>query len=87
MSLTEESNIFMATKILQHVAAMLIVLSPDLSGDLNSIVTGIVYLSLNFFISHAYLIMRSLIFLLYRFLAGLVAMGSMESSFELQSDK
>ena len=57
MSLTEESKIFVATKILHWITAMLIVLSPDVSGELNSIVTGVVYLSFTNFIYDACLIM------------------------------
>ena len=44
--LRDESRIFIAAKILQWMYAMFIVLLPDLRGELNSTIIGIVYLSL-----------------------------------------
>ena len=64
MNLTKESRIFMSTKILQWSAAMLIVLSFDFSGELDSTVAGVVCLSLTNFTSVACLIVQSLMSLL-----------------------
>ena len=66
---------------------MLIVLSPNLSSELNSIVTGVVYLSFTNFISDAYLIIWSLISLLYIFVVGMVAIDLVDLSSESPLDK
>ena len=49
MSLRGGSKIFIAAKILQWIDAMLIALFPDFSGELNSTITGVVYLSFTIF--------------------------------------
>ena len=65
MNLKVESKSFMAAIILQWVVVLLIVLSPDLSGELNSTTAGVVNLSLTNFISDGCLIMRFIMSLLY----------------------
>ena len=68
MSLTVESKSFTAIKILQWVAVIWIMLSPGFSGELDSTVMGVVYRSLKKLISDVFLIMRSLISVMHRFL-------------------
>ena len=78
MSLSDRSKIFIATKILQWMEVMLTVLFPDFSGELNSTIIGVVYLSFTNFISVACLIIRSCMSVLYRL--GLVRDSGLEST-------
>ena len=73
MIFSDESRSFIAVKILQWIDAMLIVLLPDLRGELNSTIIGVVYLSLTNFISVACVIILSRIYVLYGF--GLVRLS------------
>ena len=51
INLTEKSKILRTMNMLQCIGAMLMVLSLDFRGKLNSTVTGVMYLSLIFFTS------------------------------------
>ena len=59
MSLRDGFRICIVATNLQWVEVMLIVLFPDFSGELNSKIIDIVYVSFTNFISVAYLVMRS----------------------------
>ena len=73
MIFSDESRSFIAVKILQWIDTMMIVLLPDLRGELNSTIIGVVYLSLTNCISVACVIILSRIYVLYGF--GLVRLS------------